>query len=95
MSVQSKLGVLCKLACMAALSSLACVAGCAAHVTHMPEASETVANWQAARNFQAQGRYELARQYYVVALATARSPETQTTLKREIEATDRMLQAFR
>lgn len=69
--------------------------GCAQRLTTIPDSAEAMANWQTARNFQAQGRYELARQYYVVALAASRSPETQTVLKRELDATERMIQALR
>lgn len=78
--------ILGRLACMAALSCLATLAaGC----------SPTHSNWQTARNYQAEGRHELARQYFVVALASAKTPEEQTALKQEIEAADRMIQAFR
>ncbi len=69
--------------------------GCGSRVTSMPETSQTVAFWQQARNYQAQGRYELAKQYYQLALAGSRSLETQTVLQREIEAADRMLQTLR
>lgn len=75
-----------KLACVAALSCLAALAG---------GCSPTHNNWQAARQFQAQGRHELARQYYVAALASARTPEQQEALKRDIEATDRIIHSFR
>lgn len=69
--------------------------GCGTHVTSIPESSQTMASWQQARNYQAQGRYELAKQYYQIALAGARSIESQTALEREIEAADRMLQTLR
>lgn len=81
------LGVLC--------AGLMWLGGCARHVTHIPDSAETIANWQIARNYHGQGRLELARQYYVLALASARSPEVQAALQREIEAADRMLQAMR
>lgn len=76
-------------------TSLLWLSGCSRHVTHIPDSSETIANWQLARNYHGQGRLELARQYYVLALASARSPEVQVALQREIDAADRMLQAMR
>lgn len=60
-----------------------------------PEAEETIFNWTQARDYQAQGRYELARQHYLVALAAARTPETQQTLQRELDSVDRMIEAMR
>lgn len=71
------------------------LAGCTTHVTTLPENAQTIASWQEARNFQAQGRYELAKQYYQLALAGARTPATQATLEREIEAVNRMLDTLR
>ena len=69
-------------------------AGCT-RVTSMPESSQTLAHWQQARNYQARGRYELAKQYYQLALAGSVSSESQAALQREIDAADRMLQTFR
>ena len=80
------------LLCVAIL--LAGLLGCA-RVTSTPESSDTLARWQEARNYQAQGRYELAKQYYQIALAGARTPASQLTLKREIEAVNRMLDTLR
>ncbi len=68
--------------------------GCT-RVAVTPEAEETIFNWTQARDYQAQGRYELARQYYLVALAAARTPETQQTLQRELDSVDRMIEAMR
>lgn len=79
-----------------ALLLLALLAGgCAQRLTTIPDSAEAMANWQTARNFQAQGRFELSRQYYVIALAASRSPESQTVLKRELEVVERMIQAMR
>ncbi len=61
----------------------------------IPEAEETVYNWSQARDYQAQGRYELARQHYLLALAAARTAESQQTLQRELDSVDRMLEAMR
>lgn len=64
-------------------------------VAVIPEAEETVYNWSQARDYQAQGRYELARQHYLLALAAARTAESQQTLQRELDSVDRMLEALR
>lgn len=69
--------------------------GCSTHVTSIPESTQTMASWRDARNFQAEGRYELAKQQYQLALATARTPDSQTALQRELQAVDRMLQTLR
>ena len=69
--------------------------GCTKHVTSLPESSQTIAAWRDARDYQAAGRYELAKQYFQVALASARTPDSQAALQREIEAADRVLQTMR
>lgn len=69
-------------------------AGCT-KVAVLPESGETLSNWTLARDYQAQGRYELARQYYLLALAGARTPESQQTLQRELNSVDRMIEAMR
>ncbi len=68
---------------------------CSTHLTSVPENSQTLQLWQDARNFQGRGRYELAKQYYELALAGARTVEIQRVLKREIEAVNRILEAQR
>ena len=68
--------------------------GCAKY-TVVPETGATLSNWSIARDYQAQGRYEFARQYYVLALASARTPDSQVALKQEIEVVERQIQAMR
>jgi len=70
------------------------LAGCGAKYT-VPETGSALGNWRTARGYQAQGRYEMARQYYGLALANARTPDSQVALKQEIEAVERQIQAMR
>lgn len=74
--------------------ALPCMEGCT-KVAVTPEAEEAISNWSQARDYQAQGRYELARQHYLLALAAARTPESQQTLQRELDSVDRMIEAMR
>ncbi|MDR2727373.1 MAG: hypothetical protein LBC10_05215 [Deltaproteobacteria bacterium] len=74
------------------------LAGCAkytAKYTTVPETGSTLSTWSIARGYQAQGRFEMARQYFVLALANARTPDSQTALRQEIEAVERQIQAMR
>lgn len=68
--------------------------GCT-RMMHHPESGETMTHWTMARDFQAQERYELAKQYYTMALASARTVEAQEALRRELDAIGRTQQAIR
>jgi hypothetical protein len=68
--------------------------GCT-RVTAVPESASTLNQWRIARGYQAQGRYELAKQYFTLALAGARSTVSQDELEQEIEVINRMLQTMR
>jgi hypothetical protein len=59
------------------------------------ETGATLSNWTIARGYQAQRRFEIARQYFVLALANARTPESQAALRQEIEAVERQIQVMR
>ena len=76
-----------------ALVCLCC--GCGTRYTAVPETSSTLRNWSIAREYQAAHRFEMARQYYVLALADARTPDSQWALRQEIEAVERQIQAMR
>lgn len=60
-----------------------------------PESEVMISNWTLAREYQDQGRFELAKEHYLLALASARTQEVQQTLQREIHVVDRMLDAMR
>lgn len=64
-------------------------------VTASPESASTLAYWRTARSYQAEGRHELAKQYFLLALAGSRSSMSQSELQTELEASNRMLQTMR
>lgn len=64
-------------------------------ITASPESATTLSYWTIARGYQAEGRHELAKQYFTLALAGARSGMSQAELQQEIEVSNRMLQAMR
>ena len=76
-----------------ALICLCC--GCGTRFVGVPETASTLQHWTLARDYQAQGRFELAKQYYTLALADARTPQAQEALKIEIEGAERQIQAMR
>ena len=55
----------------------------------------TMHNWKLARDYERQMRYELARQHYLLALASCRSESTQTQLRRELESVDLHIRTMR
>lgn len=52
-------------------------------------------NYKTARDFAAQGRYELAREHYLLALASASDPYLQDALAQELESVDMMIKSLR
>ena len=52
-------------------------------------------NWKLARDYERQMRYELARQHYLLALASCRKEATQTQLRRELESIDLQIRTMR
>lgn len=69
--------------------------GCGSDTLVIRESEDSIANWSLARDYQAQGRYELARQHYLLALASSRTAQTQSTLQRELDSLDRKIAAKR
>lgn len=61
----------------------------------LPEHENSLANFALAREYQTQGRLELARDRYLQALATARNPELKTRIVEELEAADRQIRSQR
>ncbi len=61
----------------------------------LTDSDEALANWHNARYFQAQARYELAREHYQLALAAARTPYVREALGRELNAVDLQIKALR
>ncbi len=52
-------------------------------------------NMQQARNYTAQGRYELAKEHYLLALAASNEPETKSAIAHELQSVDKMIQTLR
>lgn len=79
------------------LASLAlpALAGCGRQVASVPESDEALHNWHQGRTYQAQGRYELAREHYLLALAAARSDDVRDALTREVDVVDRQIKTLR
>ncbi len=80
---------------LVALALTAVLAGCGPSTVTTAETDETIHNWALARNFQAQGRYELAKQYYSLALSSVRTQSALDTLSRELGAVDLQLRTMR
>lgn len=82
----------------AAALALACalgLSGCAPSTSVTAEADETIDTWMAARRYQAEGRYELAKQYYTLALASARTQSALDQLQRELFSVDLQIRTLR
>jgi hypothetical protein len=71
------------------------LAGCGAKTATLAESGETVRNWSLARQYQAAGRYEMARQHYSLALSAVRTQSALEMLKRELAAVDLQIRALR
>lgn len=83
---------------LAAALLLACalgLTGCASQTAVTAEADETIDTWMAARRYQAEGRYELAKQYYSLALASARTQSALDQLQRELFSVDMQIRTLR
>lgn len=79
------------------LTSLALTAltGCGKQVASVPESDEALHNWHQGRTYQAEGRYELAREHYLLSLAAARSDDVRDALAREVDVVDRQIKTLR
>ncbi|MDR2695903.1 MAG: hypothetical protein LBC79_05940 [Deltaproteobacteria bacterium] len=70
-------------------------AGASAAFDRLADTKATMHNWKLARDYERQMRYELARQHYLLALASCRSEPTQTQLRRELEGVDLQIRTMR
>ena len=59
---------------------------------HTPD---SLANYQLGRNYAAAGRYELAREHYLIALAAANTAAMQEALAQELGSIDMMIKSLR
>jgi hypothetical protein len=70
-------------------------AGASAVFDGLADTRATTHHWKLARDYERQMRYELARQHYLLALASCRSEPTQTQLRRELESVDLQIRTMR
>ncbi len=77
------------LACAVAL-----FCGCGQKSIRLNSDSATT-DWNQARYFQAQGRYDLAREHYLLALAAARDNEERDVLNQELQTVDLQIKTLR
>ncbi len=61
----------------------------------VPYSPETLYNIDRARTFTAEGRYELAREHYLLALAGNRNPDMRDQLAEELHSVDLMIKTMR
>jgi hypothetical protein len=61
----------------------------------LSDTKATQRHWRTARDYERQMRYELARQHYLLALASCRSSRTQEQLRRELEGIDLQIRTMR
>ena len=69
--------------------------GASASFERLSDTKATRHNWKLARDYERQMRYELARQHYLLALASCRSESTQAQLRRELESVDLQIRTMR
>ena len=63
--------------------------------TEPRDSAATTSHWQKARAYQSNMRYELARQEYLLALATCRTDQTKNRLQRELQIVEMQLRTLR
>jgi hypothetical protein len=59
------------------------------------DSDEAIANWHQARYLQAQGRYGLAREYYLLALSAARTDDVRHALNQELHSVELQIKTLR
>ncbi len=64
-------------------------------VAVVPYDTNCLANMKMGRDYAAQGRYELAREHYLMALAASNDAETRTLVTHELNAVDLMIKTQR
>lgn len=61
----------------------------------LPYSPETLYNLSQARIFASESRYELAREYYLLALAANRNPDMRDQIAEELHSVDLMIKTMR
>lgn len=57
--------------------------------------TDCLRSYKAARDFTAAGRYELAKEHYLIALASANTPALQDALVKELDSVNLMIKSLR
>ncbi|SHN66273.1 hypothetical protein [Desulfovibrio litoralis] len=65
------------------------------NLTSLPYSPETVTNIERARTFASEGRYELAKEHYLLALSANRNPDLNDLLAEELHSVDLMIKTMR
>lgn len=60
-----------------------------------PYDANCLQNMRLGRDYIAQGRYELAREHYLIALAASKDAETRNVISRELNSVDMMIKTER
>lgn len=68
---------------------------CSKEVAVVPHDPACLWNMQQARNYTAQGRYELAKEHYLLALSASKEPDTKRVIAHELKSVDTMIRARR
>ena len=87
--------LICGLAFTLPAPAQAAASGQSAVFDRLTDTKATTHNWKLARDYERQMRYELARQHYLLALASCRSTSTQEQLRRELESVDLQIRTMR
>ena len=87
--------LLCCLAFARPDAARAAEAGSGVVFDRLTDTKATERNWKMARDYERQMRYELARQHYLLALASCRSEPIQLQLRRELDGVDLQIRTMR
>jgi len=87
--------LLCGLACTQPDCASAMEVGPGLVFDRMTDTKATEHNWKLARSYERQMRLELARQHYLLALASCRTEANQLQLRRELDSIDLQIRTMR
>lgn len=79
------------------ISSFALISGCGGktEVLSVPYSGESLINYQAGKDFLGEGRYELAKESFTLALASSRDPGMRYVIMQEIDSVNMMIETRR
>lgn len=77
------------------LLAVTLLGACGKEASVAPYDPASLWNMQQARNYTAQGRYELAKEHYLLALAASKESGTRRIISHELQSVDKMIQTQR